>query len=128
MHEAEIYSFHGAVRTSARFDTVRLKFQPGNDWDKAQWIFEGSEPPVVLPAIQVNNIASLGETFDVIVEDGEGQSNPPCPAHAVLTGVPHGALCYIAREHETYDDLWEGLTVVKAFGKVVMAYFAFDPN
>jgi hypothetical protein len=61
----------------------------------------------------------------VEVSDGDGTVYGPFTAETVMTGYPHGVLCFIFRQTEI--GYWKGVTVAISFGKVAVVPYEFDP-
>lgn len=106
-------------------ETVELRFAPGNAWAQARWVLMTLEGERSFAAPGVDSIGGEGAWFEVRVTDGDGAAHGPFPAENVISGHPHGALCFIFFENAV--EFWEGVTVAVSYGQLRFSRTEFDP-
>ena len=126
MIEAELFHYRGLPATTLRFDTICLRFSPGNDWHQARWEFSLGGSVTEIPTDEIEQISSNSAKFDVNVVDGSGTNIGQFSAQAIIRGFPSHSFCFVFAVDE--DGMWSGISLNKSFGRVVVVPHRLDPS
>jgi hypothetical protein len=117
-------SRHGiGTEIVVEMSSLELRFLPGNSWADANWHVIGAN--TTFPAAAVTSIGACGAYFETTVIGGGGDTHGPFIAERVVSGHPHGALCFIFHANE--EEFWDGVTVAVSYGRLAIVPSLFDP-
>jgi hypothetical protein len=126
MTEAEVYRHRGTAASVVQFDRVTLRFAQGNEWRHASWEFILNGSKASIPGVEIEELATRSNRFDIDVIDSKGRRSGPFEIEAISTDYPPHCFCFLFSQDD--DGMWAGHTVSRSFGELVVIPYRFDPS